>query len=467
MAIAGYSDEQFGERLQLFLRPSKPVKNAEMLHGRDRQLDLIRQALYADGRSIFIYGERGVGKSSLARISASKYRGDRHDFLYVLCEPTSTLESVLVSLAKKAGLEESEAQDRSHTFTARFGQFFEYVHQRSSSITAEKLIDAPTIESCVELAQEIVDRIGPKAIAVIDEFDTVSELRERQKFGDLIKRLGDRDINLKLILSGIGSSLDDLLGGHPSSIRQLHTVALDRLSWDARWEIVEDAARGMGVTIDENMRIRIAAISGGFPHYVHLVTEKLLWRMFSDPTPVTSATLEHYRGALDDAVESVAPQLKEPYLRATQRASEDYRDVVWAAADAYDLQRHTGRIFDSYVAIAGSLGKAPLERKKFSARLNDLKSESHGSIVRNLADRAGWYEFRENMVRGFVRLVAEQHGIELKDQSADIPKQLTARTPNIRPRQAYRAPHVPRVRFRHEPDDPGAEGDGPMQREDR
>ena len=178
-----------------------------MLHGRQRQLEPNRQAMYSDGRSIFIYGERGVGKFSLARIAASQYRDGRRDFLYVLCEPSSTLESVLVTLARKAGLIETKAQERSHKFTARFATIFEYVHTRSSSVAADKLVEPPSLDACVELALDIVAAVGPRAIAVVDEFDTIAELRERQKFGELIKRLGDRDIDLKLILSGIGSSL--------------------------------------------------------------------------------------------------------------------------------------------------------------------------------------------------------------------------------------------------------------------
>jgi hypothetical protein len=451
MSVRRLSEADFGEKIQHFLRPSKPVVEPNMLRGREQQLALIRQALYAEGRSVFIYGERGVGKSSLARIAASQYREGSSEFPYVLCEPNSSLESVLVALARQVGLDGSEEQKRTHRFTARLWKFVEYTQERSSTNPGEKLLSEPSLDSCVELGQEIADALGQRAIAVVDEFDTISDLKERQKFGELIKRLGDRDVNLKLILSGIGSTLQDLLGGHPSSIRQLHTVELDRLSWDARMEIIEGAASGLGVEIDRNLQIRIAAISGGFPHYVHLVTEKLLWKMFVDAEEVSEATVQHYRQALDDAVASVAPQLKEPYLRATQRSSEDYRDAIWAAADAYDLQRHTSRIFDSYLGITESLGKTPLKRSKLLPILAKLKTEPYGAVLRSLPDRTGWYEFRENMLRGFVRLVAEQHGIELQDQSADIPKQLTARAPNIRPRQAYRAPFVPRVRFRGEP----------------
>jgi uncharacterized protein len=452
VTVGNYTEEEFGNRLKLFIRPSKPVDEPEMLHGRQKQLETIRRALFADGRSVFIFGDRGVGKSSLAKIAASQYRNNRRDFLYIQCESSSTLSSVLLALARKAGVPETDGTERKYGFSASLSGF-KYTHERTKKVDADKLVEPPSLDACVELIVDIMNVVGDKAIAVVDEFDAIHDIRERQRFGDLLKRLGDRGLDFKLILSGIGASLQHLLGGHLSSIRQLQTIELDRLSWDARWEIIEDAAGGCGVAIHHDLCVRIAAISNGFPHYVHLVTEKLLWRMFSDPAHVTDATVEHYRGALDDAVESVAPHLKGPYLAATQRVSEDYRDAVWAAADAYDLQRHTARVFESYLRICEHLGKEPLERRKLLARLNDLKGEKYGAILQSLQNRAGWYEFRENMVRGFVRLVAEQNGIELLDRAADAPRQLTARSPNIRPRQAYRVPNTPRVRFRGEPPD--------------
>lgn len=302
------------------------------------------------------------------------------------------------------------------------------------------------------MVNEIRESVGDKAIAVVDEFDAIAEPSDRARFGDLLKRLGDRGTDFKFILSGIGSSLHDLLGGHDSSIRQLHTIELDRLSWDARFEIIQDAAKGVGVTVSRDLCVRIAGISDGFPHYVHLLTEALLWRMFSDPQQVVDATTEHFQDALDEAVRSVAPHLKEPYFKATKRPSEDYRDVVWAVADAYDLQRYTGQIFKSYVRICSELGKEPLDRKKLNARLADLKDEKFGSLLKSLPDLRGWYEFRENMVRGFVRLVAEQHGIPLRVGSSDAPRLLTARVP-VRPLQAYRKSYDPPVRFRGERND--------------
>jgi len=47
----------------------------------------------------------------------------------------------------------------------------------------------------------------------------------------------------------------------------------------------------------------------------------------------------------------------------------------------------------------------------FSDRLNKLKTARHGGII--VPKGAGWYEFKENIVRGYVRLRAESEGVHL------------------------------------------------------
>jgi hypothetical protein len=52
-----------------------------------------------------------------------------------------------------------------------------------------------------------------------------------------------------------------------------------------------------------------------------------------------------------------------------------------------------------------------MQRDKFTQRINALKRPAHGSIL--LGSRQGWYEFREPVMRGYVRLRAEAQGVEL------------------------------------------------------
>jgi energy-coupling factor transporter ATP-binding protein EcfA2 len=452
MAVGGFRDEKaFGEHLQTVLSPAKPVDDPTLLHGRDEALKKVSRALYADGRHVFIYGDRGVGKSSVAKTAASLYRDGRKDYLWVSCERNSTLFSVMHSLARSViELHLGEERVRKHEFSIAFGPL-RYQIESTTSTPAEPLREPTNLDECMQLAADIANICSPKAIVVVDEFDAIEHVEDRQRFADLLKRMGDRGVPLKFIISGIATSMHDLLEGHLSSIRQLETVDLNPLDWSARFEIIQAAGLEFDLQVAEAVSIRIAAISNGFPHYVHLLTEQLLWQAFDDPADCQVAEWGHFRNSLDAAVGAIAPHLRRPYDMATQRVSDDYRDIVWAAADAFDLQRHSSKIFDSYVWICQQSGKLPLERSKFSQRLNDLKKPHFGKLLKNLQGKSGWYEFSENMLRGFVRLVSEHAGIQLRDRDYDKePKRLTARAPVVRSLQAYRRDYTPPVRFRGE-----------------
>jgi hypothetical protein len=56
------------------------------------------------------------------------------------------------------------------------------------------------------------------------------------------------------------------MAAHESADRYFHAVSLGRLPWEARFEIVNNAADALGIEIDDHTLIRIARISDGFPH---------------------------------------------------------------------------------------------------------------------------------------------------------------------------------------------------------
>jgi hypothetical protein len=80
-------------------------------------------------------------------------------------------------------------------------------------------------------------------------------------------------------------------------------------------------------------------------------------------------------------------------------------------ADHYELLRRSTDIFASYIRIMRSLNEDPLSRDTFNQRMNALKQPSHASILK--ANRQGWYEFTEAVVRGYVRLRAEERDVQL------------------------------------------------------
>lgn len=419
MTINSLTEEEFVKILKMYLSPAKPISSVELLHGRTTALRSIEKALYADGRHIFIYGERGVGKSSLAQTAATQYQSSDNDYILIECAPDTTFLGTINSIINKVLKKSSTTIETSHKakLTAKLIDY-EFNHKKTN---VQSKLEVDTIDSASEAIREIGELHSIRPIIVIDEFDTIENEDERKKFAILLKHLGDKNIKVKFIFSGIGESLESLLGLHLSSIRQLETISLERLSWDARWEIIENAASALGVSIGKDILVRIAGITDGFPYYAHLIAEKLFWHLFESSDCRTEVSVDDYYAAIDSAIDGISPHLKRPYEKATACRDRQYSFILWAVADAYDLLRNNMNIYQSYERIMHVLEGESLDRTTFNRMLNTLKQKTSDSILVTVPSRKGWCRFRESMVRGYVRLLAESNGIQLDVESYDDP----------------------------------------------
>jgi hypothetical protein len=59
------------------------------------------------------------------------------------------------------------------------------------------------------------------------------------------------------------------------------------------------------------------------------------------------------------------------------------------------------------------LSKKPLSKKTFANRVAALCDNTHGVLE---AKGNGWYQFKENRLRGYVRLVAERNAVQLDSE---------------------------------------------------
>lgn len=447
MADAREVDEQeFGNQIHAVLFPSSPIQSHEFLFGRDEQLSRIRRALMAPGRQVFIYGERGVGKSSLANAAAAEVQSSDKQPIHASCGSSTTFAGIVEHLIRATKTEPVG------TVTVRKEGKVSAKHVELGLHTevTKPAPSAPTdIEDAARRLDEAFARYSSQTVAVIDEFDRIPDASERNKFAELLKALGDRKSTVKLIFTGVASSLDELLESHGSAHRQLDTIELERLVYQSRMDILEKALKHFGVIADQSVVYRIASVSNGFPYYVHLLSEHLLWAWYEDRA-ADEITLDHLHQAFARATSAVHADLRRPYDKAT-RGREQAAYVLWAVADAYDLERTTDAIWRSYSQICGTLEVELLERSKFSALLRKLRDASHDSILQQVAGRK-LHAFREAMVRGYVRMAAACKNIQLDDQEFDPPPQSHAAVPRMSARKRWMdsSRFVPRVEFANE-----------------
>lgn len=418
MAITGLSHEQFQKILRENLTPSAHVTTPERLFGREKALRQIDRALQSQGRQIFIYGDRGVGKSSVALTAAYLHNDSSHEPIYVICGETDTFWTVVQSIGKK--VIEIEKRFETPAKASGFGGTVLGIggnYQPATPGSAE--IPLPTtINDALDIIRYVSSKRSGNLIIIIDEMERLVNTQERARFAEFIKNIPELETRVKFIFSGIGTTVSELIGAHQSAGRILETIELEKLHHDALWKIIEGVATKLNVEVDREKLIRIGQLSDGFPHYVHLLGECLFWNVFDDPEPVTKVGIEHFKEAVKGALERAEPNLKYTYRRATEktRNTDDYQEALWALADTSSDRRQLLEIYNaSYTPLMMKrTGRNPLARETFNQRLLSLKKESHGSVV--IGYGSGWFGFRENILRGYVRLVAERNGINLGRQ---------------------------------------------------
>ncbi|MFI0394931.1 ATP-binding protein [Paracoccus jiaweipingae] len=412
-AVINQEQREFGQALSKVLSPARPLQSEELLRGRAEQLAGIEQALYASGRHVLIHGLRGVGKSSLAQTAAFKI-ATGHDPILVSCDPQSTFKSIIKDIFDEVLSKDPRIAETTKSNEAGGGFSWSWltVSGKKSISQKEKEVEEPlSVNDSVRLLDFLVKALGGNPVFVIDEFDLISSQEVQRDFANLIKQVSDKHVEACFIICGIAESADALMSAHASADRYFHVVDLGRLPWEARMEIVEGAAETLGIEIDKNTVYRIAMICDGFPHYVHFISEKLFWQVFNAHNE-GKVTPELFEAAMTDAANAMDMKARGPYEKATQKYDDNYSAILFAMADGHELKKRSTDVFQIYEAISRATNREPLTRQKFNNRMNSLKRDTHGNIL--IGSRQGWYEFSEKMIRGYVRLKAEQAGVLLK-----------------------------------------------------
>lgn len=409
--LKGFDENRVSELLADTFTPARPISRREVLFGRDSTLQKISRALRSPGKHIFIYGDRGVGKTSLATTTAYETQPSSQDLVLVACNEPASFFDIIQDAAQQLLPNASMTRSSETKKTAGFN--FKGAHASISETVKSGVIpELNTVNDAVQLLKEVASVRNAEIVIVFDEFDQISSVETKKLFADFIKSCSDREIDAKFIFCGIGKSLEELIGVHLSTDRYIAPFELQALTHDARWEILSTGLERFGVKIDRQKLIRVGHMSDGFPYYIHLFGEHLTYSMMDDADVVDTASYDHFDNALRRSIEEANTSLKKRYEVATQKAkhSAGYERALWALSSTRDYERPIAKIYESYRDICGRLSEEPITKSSFYQLMAKLKSSAHGEII-EMKSR-GWYRFNENIIRGYVRMTAANHGLD-------------------------------------------------------
>jgi len=348
--------------------PSGPIDDLTLFSGRIEQIQEVASAVMQRGRHVALYGQRGVGKTSLASVLAELFNApDLPERRRVLatCNTESTYEAIWFDIYRTLGIHSEDP------------------------ITPENVR--------YEIAQ-----LDPQAIIVIDELDRLADDDALSLLADTIKSFSDHLVVSTIVLVGVAHSLIDLIGEHESIVRNLAQIEMPRMSRDELTEILEKGCERCRLRIRPDAMERIVSLSEGLPHYTHLLA-------FHAGTTVVQndrheITLTDVKSAIPLAVSKHT--IRDAYMRAVQsaRRANLYPDVLLACALApkNPLGFFTaGAIRHPLHAIAGR----PLDIPAFSRHLTNFLKPERGSVLQREGEpRNYFYRFVDPILQQFIVL---------------------------------------------------------------
>lgn len=417
MNAFGNDKHAFSRELNQVVSPSRPIDSIENLIGRDDELDRIEKALMAPGRNVFIFGERGVGKSSLAATAANQWQSADAAYIDISCAPDTTVFSMVSTIASQAVKKHWTSHQRTTEHASVGFKWLGYslAHEKEHVDIGQQI---RYLADAIEVLREIELLHSHMPIVVVDEVDRISRSSEVDLLADMLKQLGDKRVDIKFIFTGVAATLNEVLGSHHSAIRQLETIELPKLSFTARWDIAINALGHFGVEIPRAIYIRLAAVSDGYPYYVHLIVEKLLWLLFDDNKNSGIVEWSDYYASLDHSIKSISAELARPYELAVNQRTNDYEEVLWATSADEWQGAYLGSMYARYQKIMEQLpNRAELSYTKFSNRIRNLLKPENGQILVK-GQKSGYYHYREKMLRGYIRMQAEANRVEIISEEA-------------------------------------------------
>ncbi len=389
--------------------PSRPIKAMDLLRGRDYQVTRLIEILNTPGQHALLFGDRGVGKSSLANIvrvvcDVHKYFNEKSIF-FKTCSSEDTFESILKDPLSSVGIDISvieESSSHKEKGGAKLSALFANADVESARETGQKRKNGYTVSGVAAALKKL------KGLLIIDEADSIADHQVKKKIAELMKQLSDADSLFKILVVGIADTGQKLVSGHKSVERCLGEVKLDRLGTSELRQIIEVGQTkivGHKIAFDGSVINSIVDISNGYPYFTHLLALKCC----EDAIASGSITIrgEDLNRATINAAESAEGALNGAYKFAVRSASvhgDLYRVILLAAAR---MTTHEFTAKNLRGEICKIYGK-DVSQSRLSNFYSTLITDSDDSILRRVGK--GVYCFNDPRFPSFIRIVNSDTG---------------------------------------------------------
>ena len=389
--------------------PSAPIGSVDLFAGRMEEIRQSVSAVGQQGQHVILFGERGVGKTSLAGLIHEFWSSFAEDETGVYsvrynCDASDTYTRIWANIAEsiKDALEKQDAQ-------LPAGESWE-----------ELFADLRNENASPHIVRRLFDMVSGTFIIVIDEFDQLTDHETVSSFASTIKNMSDNLSQSTLVLVGVADTVDELIADHASIDRALVQILMPRMTASDLTEIIQKAYGKIGLRAALGILEHMGRLAQGLPHYAHRFGHEAGLAAIGRQSLVVDT--QDVEEATRKAISHTNETIRSAYQRATTSPHKGaiFRQVLLACALAVGDELGYFAAGDVREPLRVVTGK-PYDIPQFVGHLKKFASD-RGPVLQRAGDQWKWrYRFSDPLMRPYVVLNGIDSGL-IQETAIGFPK---------------------------------------------
>lgn len=359
-----------------------PIDEEDLFAGRTSEVNKILEAVLTRSKHVVLYGERGVGKTSLSNVFWKRYNKTLRSFIVakVQAGPQSTFSSLWADALdelKAVGINSGKA---------------DYVN-----FSTDYEINTPS-----QVRREL-QKCGANAlpIIIIDEFNEIVDDDAKRLTANFIKELYDFALSTTVIIVGVADNVSGLFKDHASIDRALIQVPLNRMSYTELQEIIHKRASRTVMTFSADAIWTIVTLSRGLPYFtqtlgkhsaLHAIAEKRI-----------RVEVDDVEKSMKSFIDDTERLFRDKYRDATRSNQENNFQQSLLACALAKTDEEGFFTANDVVAPYSAIMKDKKRIAHFEKHLRRFSSEEGGNVLmKRGGDRQQTFRFADPMMQPYV-----------------------------------------------------------------
>jgi Cdc6-like AAA superfamily ATPase len=247
-------------------------------------------------------------------------------------------------------------------------------------------------------------------VFIFDEFDRLEDDNTKRAMADTIKHFSDYPQNITIIVVGVGLSIEQLFGAHPSIERCCRQIPMQRMSDAELEQIVAERYPVIGISASARITELLIDLSQGMPGFVHLAAREAAISAINR----RSRNVEDfdYKNAINESVRRAQESIITAYKKAVYSPKDNMYDKVLLACalakrdeqgkfSATDIREQLKKLLKRDISISG-----------FTRHIAAFCDQDRGAVLRKSGKPKRFqYQFIDAPLQPYVVMVGRKNGL--------------------------------------------------------